>query len=155
MYDNDLNKTNDSIIGVLKMGKRIDFLRKCYNEDIHEFERDHYKILGKTFLLTGMFVLVICLFSIYILASYLILRNILTIFLKNNQELFEQWIYIVYGLVLGMAFSVIFQSIPSTDKSIKYVFRSLRRTFVYFACFILAIFICHIVILIIHLLGFF
>jgi hypothetical protein len=133
------------------MIRLVYFLKKCYYSNIHRPNEDRWiDVLGKFLLLILIFVLLILIYSFWAWIGFNVLVRILMVLIPNNQVLFQEWIWIVYGLVLGLAVSVLFQAVPSTSKSIQFVLASSMRQFLFFTVFVLALFVWFLILSIAH-----
>jgi uncharacterized BrkB/YihY/UPF0761 family membrane protein len=137
----------------MKMGRRLDFLRYCYHTEMYRSEEKLKETCGKLFVLSLIFVFVIAWYAFLAFAGYLILSKILNIVISNNPTLFQEWIWVVYGLILGLVVSVIFQAIPNEGKSPSDTLFSFVHYAIFIAIFIAAIFVWYLIIILVHVAG--
>lgn len=135
--DNDLNKTNDSFSGVLKMGLianlKKDILKWLKPEPVPEA---HYKVLYLITFFVGLYFLVALfgMLTLKLLLKYLNLYGLI--------ETYNEMVWLFYGVILGISFAFFGQSFPPSDKkefSFDILYNSFKHQFKYFLYFILAI----------------
>lgn len=124
------------------MGKTILFLKKCYNTPMYSEGETYKDAFGKNICIIGILLFAVLVYGVWAWFGIIFVEDIVKMLLLN----YQQWIWVFYGLIIGLFGSVIFQSIPKTGRKPKEILGSLFHHYIFFGDFIIIILIIWVIV---------
>ena len=129
------------------MGRRLDFLKDCYNTEMYSEGNTLKEVAGKYFGIVFSFFVVLPFYLLYLAMGYLIVQHIVKDFFSRNELLSNQWLWMLYGVLFGLFLSVMFQGMPKQNDTPKNIRNALLHHLIFLSTFIIAFLVWFIIIL--------